>query len=212
MNELEEAWALVLAEAETRARAAGRKDLVEYLALRKSNDLLRMTGINWLIATFESLAGEANSKGSNIHVAKDDSHHFRVGNATMAGPLLTLSTGVRKLSVEAGWPRAPRDGFVRGGGLACAHIKHFGIKSANVPCYCLVRPGVPRWIGLEKKHPGLEFMRPTFESHRCSSLHSLKSGRYGGCVKTQESETVMNKSSDVAHNTEPLATPTFCSQ
>jgi len=34
----------------------------------------------------------------------------------MVGPLLTLSFAVRALSIEAGWPRAPRDGFVRGGG------------------------------------------------------------------------------------------------
>jgi hypothetical protein len=35
------------------------------------------------------------------------------------------------LSVEAGWPRVPRDGIVRGGGLAAAHILHLGIKSAS---------------------------------------------------------------------------------
>lgn len=166
MNELEEAWALVLAEAETRARGAGRKDLVEYLALRKSNDLLRMTGINWLITTFESLAGEANSKGSNIQVAKDDSHRFRVGNATMVGPLLTLTTGVRKLSIEAGWPRAPRDGYVRGGGLGCAHIKHFGIRSANDSLLLVLSDqGVPRWIGREKKHSGVEIHEANVRNH-----------------------------------------------
>jgi len=47
VSELDEAWALALAEAEQRARVAGRHDLAEYLALRNSNDLLRKTGIDW---------------------------------------------------------------------------------------------------------------------------------------------------------------------
>lgn len=166
MNELEEAWALILAEAEMRARGAGRKDLVEYLALRKSNDLLRMTGINWLITTFESLAGEANRRGSSIQFTKDSSHRFRVGNATMLGPLLTLTSGVRKLSIEAGWPRAPRDGFLRGGGLACAHIKHFGIRSANDSLLLVLSDeGVPQWIGREKKHSGVEIHEANLRNH-----------------------------------------------
>ena len=166
MNELEEAWALVLAEAEMRARGAGRKDLVEYLALRKSNDLLRTTGINWLITTFESLAGEANRRGSSIQVTKDNSHRFRVGNATMVGPLLTLTSGVRKLSIEAGWPRAPRDGFLRGGGLACAHIKHFGIRSASDSLLLVLSDeGVPQWIGREKKHSGFEVHEANLRNH-----------------------------------------------
>ena len=49
----------------------------------------------------------------------------------MVGHLLTLTNGVRTLYVEAGWPRTPRDGFVRGGGLACASIRHLGIRAAN---------------------------------------------------------------------------------
>ena len=41
MSELDEAWALGIAEAEARARATGRADIAEYLALRSSNDLMR---------------------------------------------------------------------------------------------------------------------------------------------------------------------------
>jgi hypothetical protein len=50
MSELDEAWAAALSEAEHRARLAGRKDVIEYLSLRNSNDLLRQAGIDWLIA------------------------------------------------------------------------------------------------------------------------------------------------------------------
>ena len=131
MSELDEAWALALAEAEARARMAGHVDIAAYLALRNSNDLLRTTGIAWLISTFENLAGEANRHGASIQVARDDKHRFQIGNNTMVGRLLTLTAGVRTLFIETGWPRTPRDGIVSGAGLARANIRHLGLKSAS---------------------------------------------------------------------------------
>jgi hypothetical protein len=145
-SELDEAWALALAEAEKRARAAGRTDLSTYLALRTSNDLLRQTGRDWLQERFTSVAGEANRAGAGIQISKDEGHRFKMGNSTMVGSRLSLANGVRMLLIEVGWPRAPSDGFISGGGLACANIKHLGIKSANQPLRLIVDPsGVPRW-------------------------------------------------------------------
>lgn len=149
MSELDEAWALALAEAETRARMAGHVDLAAYLSLRTANDLFRSTGIQWLLNTCERLAAEANRQGAGIQISKDDKHRFRDGNATMVGRLLTLSSGVRQLHIEAGWPRVPRDGVVRGGGLARANIRHFGIKDANESLSLVTAKGVPRWISLD---------------------------------------------------------------
>jgi hypothetical protein len=131
VSELEEAWALALAEAERRARAAGRNDVSEYLALRSSNDLIRKIAGEWLLEIFTTAAGEANRAGAAIQISTEAGHRFRVGNASMVGSRLSLGSGVRLLSVELGWPRAPRDGFIRGGGLACGAIKHRGIKLAN---------------------------------------------------------------------------------
>jgi hypothetical protein len=146
VSELDEAWALALEEAKKRARAAGRTDIATYLALRTSNDLLRKTGRDWLQAMFATVAGEANRNGAGIRILKEDRHHFKVGNATMVGSRLSLAKGVRTLFVEIGWPRAPRDGFIRGGGLACANIKHLGIKSAGEQLRLVIDPsGVPRW-------------------------------------------------------------------
>ncbi|MGI8919022.1 MAG: hypothetical protein ACR2H6_10510 [Pyrinomonadaceae bacterium] len=149
MSELDEAWAFALAEAETRARLAGHVDLAAYLSLRTANDLLRTTGIQWLMSTSERLAAEANRRGAGIQISKDDKHRFREGNATMVGRLLTLSSGVRQLHIEAGWPRVPRDGVVRGGGLARANIRHFGIKDANESLLLVTSKGVPRWISVD---------------------------------------------------------------
>ncbi len=147
MSELDEAWALALAEAEARARAAGRSDIADYLALRSSNDLLRTTGSKWLLAMFQKAAGEANRAGAGIQISRQAGHRFKVGAASMVGSHLTLAKGVRMLFVETGWPRAPRDGFIRDGGLACAHIKHLGIKSVSEDLRLVLNPsGTPRWI------------------------------------------------------------------
>jgi hypothetical protein len=146
LSELDEAWALALAEAEAHARASGRKDISEYLALRNSNDLLRKTGSDWLLKMFTTVAGEANRSGAGIQISREDLHRFKVGNASMVGRSLSLVNGVRVLKIELGWPRTPRDGFIRGGGLACGNINHLGIKSASRSLRLVLSPGgTPQW-------------------------------------------------------------------
>ena len=153
MSELDEAWALALAEAEQRARLSGRTDVAEYLARRHSNDPLRKTGTDWLLVTFTELAAIANRGGSSIQTSSTDGHRFRLGSATMVGRLLTLKSGVRTLSVEAGWPRTPRDGFVRGGGLASANIRHLGLSSLSEELLLLRSDtGTPCWVSADE-HP-----------------------------------------------------------
>lgn len=151
MSELDEAWALALAEAERRARASGRSDVADYIALRATNDHARTTAIEWLGATFSMHAGAANRAGASVTITRTDVHRFRVGNSTMVGPLLTFRQGVRALMIEAGWPRTPRDGFIRGGGLACAQIKHFGLRAADEELMLMrEQNNAPQWFILEK--------------------------------------------------------------
>lgn len=151
ISELDEAWELALAEAKRRAQATGRSDITDYLNLRTRNDLLRKIGIEWLLNSFTNLAGEANRRGAAIQLEHLDAHRFRVGTATMVGTRLTLRNGVRTLSIESGWPRAPRDGFIRGGGLACANLKHFGRPRSNAEL-TLKRSSKnsPQWVIAEK--------------------------------------------------------------
>lgn len=130
MSELDAEWTRLLSEAEQRARAHGRGDVAEYLNLRALNDEARRIGIEWLLNAFLSLAGESNRAGAGIAIERADAHRFRAGASTMTGTLLTLRVGVRALMIEAGWPRSPRDGIVRGG-LACARINHFGDRAAG---------------------------------------------------------------------------------
>jgi hypothetical protein len=165
MSDLDEAWALALAEAETRARMAGHIDLAAYLSLRTSNDLLRSTGITWLMTTSENLAGEANRKGASIQISKDDKHRFRIENATMVGRLLTLTSGVRQLFIEAGWPRTPRDGIVRGGGLARANIRHLGLNAMNKELLLVTSEGGPHWVSINGPGPDSEIHEAELQTH-----------------------------------------------
>lgn len=151
MSELDEAWALGIAEAEASARAQGRADITEYLALRSSNDLIRKIAGEWLLTVFTGAAGIANRNGAAIRISTDSSHRFKIGNTNMVGPRLSLCRNVRELVIELGWPRTPRDGFIRGGGLACGNIRHVGIKTANEELRLIVGDsGTPKWIVLDK--------------------------------------------------------------
>jgi hypothetical protein len=151
VTELDEAWELALAEAKRRAQAAGRADIAAFLTLRAKNDLLRRTGIDWLLNSLTVLAGEANRRGASIQIEHLDSHRFKVGAATMVGNRMTLRNGVRALTIEGGWPRTPRDGFIRGGGLACAQLKHFGRPRKNAQLHLAPSTkGTPQWIITDK--------------------------------------------------------------
>ena len=151
MSEMEDHWAKALAEAERRAHSLGRKDIAEYVALRSANDFLRRAAIDWLISTFTERAAEANRAGASLQIEQQDGHRFRKGHATMVGKSLILRFGVRALQVEAGWPRTPTDGFVRGGGLACAHIRHLGRPHASEELrLTLSGSKTPQWTVVEK--------------------------------------------------------------
>ena len=151
MSELEQQWTNALAEAERRARAMGRHDIAEYVALRSTNDRVRRTAVDWLLTTFSELAADSNRNGASLQIEQIDEHRFRIGHATMVGRLLTLRFGARLLQVEAGWPRTAPDGFIRGGGFACAHIRHVGRPNLNDELLLIQPPAnAPQWEILEK--------------------------------------------------------------
>jgi len=156
MTELDEAWEVALAQATQRAHGAGRADIARYLDLRRRNDLLRRAATDWLIDVVFSLAADANRNGAAIQVERHEDHRFKRGAAIMVGTQLILRRGVRALTVESGWPRAPRDGVVRGNALACANIKHLG-QSRHDDELILVTSakGSPQWFVLKQDERSL---------------------------------------------------------
>jgi hypothetical protein len=175
VNELDETWAAALAEAEVRARAAGRGDITEYLTLRRSNDLLRKTACDWLLSTFRNVAGEMNRAGAALQISNDDNYQFQIANSALVGQLLKLESGIRQLLVEVGWPRLPAHGFIRGGGIAVGRLRHVGIKSASELIRLVTSPeGTPRWIVENIRQPAKEIREANIRQHIAILLDSSR--------------------------------------
>ncbi len=84
----------------------------------------------------------------------------------MQGSLVRLKLGIRSVTVEAGYPQKPQDGFIRGGGLACARISHFGMSKANEDLM-LIRSEqtAPVWFAVEENNFRGQFHIPQLKHH-----------------------------------------------
>ncbi|MEP6925415.1 MAG: hypothetical protein ABI954_13190 [Pyrinomonadaceae bacterium] len=169
MPELDEMWMDALRQAQEQAAQNERNDVVQYLQLREANDAARLIGISWLFATFLEVATEAKRRGLNLAIEKAALHKFGVGTATMKGEKIRLSLGVHALTVEAGFPRTPQDGFMRGGGLAAARITHFGKPKANTDLL-LVRANsnskdAPIWFTIDDQDFRQQFSTLHLKNH-----------------------------------------------
>lgn len=166
MGGFDEEYERRMAEARERAGASGRGDVLEYLSLKATNDAVRERGVEWLLEAFMAAAGELNRAGAGLALSRTDAHRFRVGNSTMVGSRLVLRRGVRQLTVEAGWPRAPRDGIVRGGGLASALVGHFGNRNAGEELLLVPAPDAgARWFALEQTGARTEVLEERLRRH-----------------------------------------------
>jgi hypothetical protein len=150
VNELDEIWSEMLTESAANARATGRHALADYLALKATNDEIRERAVRWLFDCFVELAGAANRQNIPVEIERQDPHSFQHRGANMVGSILRLKQGVRCLTLEAGWTRTPRDGFMRGQALAIARISHFGIKGATVELYLKRTDDLPEWFVLNR--------------------------------------------------------------
>ena len=150
MNELDEVWAEKLSEAAAKARASGRADVAEYLALKATNDMIRQTSVNWLLGSLLEIANQENRNDSRIIVETENPHRFAFRNAHLVGSLVSFRQGVRCLTVETGWTRTPADGFMRGGALAAARVSHFGISKHNAELVLVLEKDTPNWFSVDR--------------------------------------------------------------
>lgn len=146
MNELEQVWPQILEQAIAEARAGGRHDVADYLALKASNDQIRVAGVKWLFDSTIEAAAEANRGVRGIAMEREEPHNFLAGSSNMVGSRLILRYGVRLLSIEAGWTRTPKDGIMRRSSLAYAKITHFGMPKQNQELFLLRRDEIPNWF------------------------------------------------------------------
>lgn len=166
VSEFDEEYERHLTEAQRRARTQGRSDVADYLSVRSANDALRSRGVEQLFDVFTTQAGEMNRVGVGIAFTRTDPHRFSVGSSSMVGARIVFSRGMRSLTVEAGWPRAPRDGIVRGGGLACARLTHFGDPRAGCDLLLALAPGgAARWFSVEDSGARTELGEQRIRTH-----------------------------------------------
>lgn len=145
MSGLDEAYTRDIDRAVEEAKDAGRFDLAEYFTLRATNDAVREKGVAWLFDTLEKLVSAFNDHGARIGVLRKEKHRFKFGNSTLSGTAITLSHGLRQLTLEAGWTQSTGDGIMRGGALVCAKITHFGFGKQNEELLLLRVDGIPQW-------------------------------------------------------------------
>ena len=165
MNELEAVWSQMLAKAAEAARASGNGHIADYLNLKASNDLLRTAASIWLFEAFIELAAEAGRNNPYLTIEREDPHNFAYRGGNMVGSQLIVRQGVRCLTVEAGWTRTPSDGFMRGGALAAARVRHRGIPSANIDLILVPGGEIPAWKAVNGDHRLRDFGEADIRTH-----------------------------------------------
>lgn len=144
VNEFEKIWSNLLLNAADGARQSGRTDLVNYLDLRIANDKLRQISVAWLLDSFTDALKETEFSSFRLKTTRVEPHNFEFRRANIVGAQVQISHGIRCISIEAGWTRTPKDGFIRGGALAIGRIKHFG-KNSNNAELALIKSEIPEW-------------------------------------------------------------------
>ena len=148
MTELDDVWQQMLANAITSAQADGRHDVADYLSLKAANDTIRAAGVAWLFDSMLEIAALANRNGPAISIEHTEPFNFAFRAANLVGSQIRFVHGVRCLTVEAGWTRTPADGFMRGGALANARLRHFGMTKANAELALVRGENAPIWSDL----------------------------------------------------------------
>ena len=140
MAEISDFWSEIVAGNRGDVRGTSRSIVADFIALKATNDEIRVRAVEWLLASFTELAAHANRKNIPVEIERKEPHNFAAYGANMVGVKTSFRHGIRCLTVEAGWTRLPGDGFMRGGALAVAHIRHFGLKQHSLDL-ALLKPG-----------------------------------------------------------------------
>lgn len=146
MDELDLVWSQMLADAGEKAAGSGRHAVAEYLRLKATNDAIRSRGVAWLIDAFVAVAAAQQGPRTDVTIMREDPYRFERGTSRMVGSCVEIRHGVRCLSVAAGWARTPSDGIMRGGALAFAQIRHFGLPRAGTELRLVHSDDLPQWL------------------------------------------------------------------
>ncbi len=165
MNELDEVWRQDINLAIERAKTANRFSIADYLSLKNSNNAIRKESVDWLINAARDIVFKFNEHAAKIELTQREKHTFKFGKSNLRGQLLKLQQGVRCLEIEAGWTRTPSDGFMRGGALACARIRHFGYSKMDEDLVLLKYEDKPQWFLVADEKKRVSFNIRSFKRH-----------------------------------------------
>ncbi len=145
MNEFEQKWLEMLEKAKEKAKREANHLLLEYLELRSANEKIRLEASKALLETFFYSAHSKLLEGFDLRFNTKSWHQFEMRQAHLTGFCLDICFGVRKLTIEVGWTRTPKDGFMRQGALAYSRISHLGKPEHNKELLLLDR-NKPLWF------------------------------------------------------------------
>jgi hypothetical protein len=163
--EISEFWDEILNRKADGTVAPQHRVVADFIALKATNDEIRQRAVDWLIASFTELAAHANRHNIPVEVERKDRHNFAAYGANMVGVKTSFRHGIRCLSVEAGWTRMPGDGFMRGGALAVAHIRHFGLKQHGKDLALLKSGDRPAWFEIDSDNTARPVELESFIRH-----------------------------------------------
>ena len=173
VNELDDIWTQMIEKAIADARENDRHDVAAYLTLKATNDLIRATSIKWLFDSLVEIVARHNRSIANVQIERENPHNFAFENANMVGSMLRLRQGVRCLTLEAGWTRTPKDGFMTGGALAVARLTHFGIREKNASLVLLREDDLPQWFSVDRSDK-----KQVFDSRHLQKHFQIFTGKH----------------------------------
>ena len=156
--EISEFWDEILNRKADGTAAPQHGVVADLIALKATNDQIRQRAVDWLIASFTELAAHANRHNVSVEIERKEPHNFAAYGANMVGVKTSFRHGIRCLTVEAGWTRTPTDGFMRGGALAVAHIRHFGLKQHGMDLALLKTNDQPAWFEIDGENTARPIM------------------------------------------------------
>ena len=141
----EEFWHRLLDEEIARGTVTAEGVFEDYLAVRGANNEIRDSATEWLFRSFDELAERLRLQAFECSVERSDESQFNFLGATLTGPAIFFSHGVKRLSCEVGSIKAPGHGIIKGGGVAVARISHFGMPEKEQFLRLSVGEGSARW-------------------------------------------------------------------
>lgn len=152
MNSFEEKWLEMINSAKLIAAEQGNETLRDFFELKAANEKIRMDASKTLLEYFFRAIRIKIEEGFKLDVETHGGYKFQMRHALLTGFRVDVLFGLRRLSIEIGWTRLPKDGFMRGGALAYCRITHFGRPEHNSELL-LLNSQNPKWFTEKSNSP-----------------------------------------------------------